>query len=246
MPEGARVAGGQVVSGAVHDNPEVTPPPGPDAPKGWTWNRADRVWQPKQRGAVVWADGGGGAVAEEHDRPYPFVLGGGQQQPEAPAPPETFGKDPAPGWQQQDQGTGRHVKLTFEQVPQQVKDDIAGMAGLVGTPILALVRSVDPYCGGALADSYEGIIDATLPLMCRSEKIVKYFSEDTADWLLWGKVAMALAPVGKAIAEHHIFHTVEVVRDEKTGAVEIRPTAQDGGLAQNLTPPAANPDAYAA
>jgi hypothetical protein len=148
----------------------------------------------------------------------------------------------------QQEPQGRHArKMSIDQVPKQVQDDIAGMFGLVGTPILAVLRSIDPYCGGALADVFGDVVDTTLPLICRSEKIVKYFSEDTADWLMYGKLAIALAPVGKAIAEHHVFRTVEVVRDEKTGAVSIvRKAAGGDQVAQHLVPPSADPDAYAA
>lgn len=137
--------------------------------------------------------------------------------------------------------------MRFEDVPQAVKDDIAGLAGLVGTPILALAKSIDPFCGGAFADQFGDILDVTLPLICRSEKIVKYFTEDTADWLLWGKLALALAPVGKAIAEHHIFHTVEVRRDDQGNVVILRNVAGDSG--QHLVPPVQPeyaPEAYAA
>lgn len=247
MPEGVAVAGGRVVSGAVHDNPEIPPAPGPEAPKGWTWNRNDRVWQPKQRGPVIWVPAGE-SPAPESGGGYPWFHGD-QQRLEEPPAPETLGRDPAPGWMSAEQPQGKHARrLTIDQVPQQVQDDISGLAGLVGTPILAVLRSIDPYCGGALADAYADVLDATLPLICRSERIVKYFSEDTADWLLWGKLAIALGPVGKAIAEHHIFRTVEVIRDEKTGVVSIIRTNAGGrdNLAQNLTPPAADPDLYAA
>lgn len=241
MPEGVAVAGGPVLAGAVHDDPSQPPPPGPAAPKGWTWNRSERVWQPRRRGSVKWQPAAGNEPAA----------------PEELASVSELGRDPAPGWAQPSSAAGRDAsaaargdgsqQLSFDDVPQQVKDDIAGFAGLVGTPILAVARSIDPYCGGALAENFENVVDKTLPLICRSERIVKYFSEDTADWLLWGKVAMALAPVGKAIAEHHILHTVEVVRDEKTGAVTIKRVSKDGpNLAQTLTPPAADPQAYAA
>jgi hypothetical protein len=152
----------------------------------------------------------------------------------ASAPP---GGDPPPAWAG-GQGDEKRPKLTIEQVPQQVVNDIAGLGGLIATPILALAQQLDPYCGGALAASFGDVLDATLPVICRSEKIVRYFSEDQADWLLWGKIAMAAAPVAKAIAEHHIFRTVQVVRDEKTGQVSVvrtRPGPQGGG---NLQPPA--------
>ena len=248
MPEGVALAG-SVVSGAVHDDPGAAPPPGPEAPKGWTWNRSERAWQPKQRGPVVWLPAGQVPAAAD-GKGYPWW--GGQEQPpgDLNADPGQPGRDPEPGWMtQQPEPAGKHRRrITQADVPKEIQDDIVGLAGLVGTPILAVLKSIDPYCGGALADAYAGVLDATLPLICRSEKIVKYFSEDTADWLLWGKLAIALAPVAKAIAEHHVFRVVEVVRDQETGAVSIvrNPSGGPDGLAQNLTPPAYQPEQYAA
>jgi hypothetical protein len=136
-------------------------------------------------------------------------------------------------------------KLKFSEVPQQVKDDIAGMAGLVGIPILSLLQQADPYCGTALAQNFEPVVDAALPLLCRSRKIVDYFSGDKSDWLLWGKLALALKPVGQAILEHHVFRTVEVVRDEN-GVPRIQPRMRGGQEGDHLTPPAAPEFSYAA
>jgi hypothetical protein len=161
-----------------------------------------------------------------------------ESPPDAPAgEPSPPAGDPAPSWAGQDPAEGKSEKLTIAQVPQAVQDDIAGLGGLIATPILALAQQLDPYCGGALAASFGSVMDATLPIICRSEKIVRYFQEDTADWLLWGKLAMALAPVGKAIAEHHIFRTVQVVRDEKTGVVSVV-RGRAGQPSGNLQPPA--------
>lgn len=111
-------------------------------------------------------------------------------------------------------GGAQQRKLKLEDVPQEIRDDIAGLIGLVGTPILAVLQQADPYCGTAAAQCFEPAVDATLPLICRSQRIVRYFSEDQADWLLWGKLAVALAPIGRAVAEHHVFRRVETVTDE--------------------------------
>jgi hypothetical protein len=132
-------------------------------------------------------------------------------------------------------------------VPQQVKDDIAGLAGLVATPILSLLQAVDPYCGTILAQNFEPVVDATLPLICRSERIVNYFRDETAgDWLLWGKLAMALKPFAQAVVEHHILGRVQVIRDPQTGAVTIERRERGGepGHGDHLTPHAQ--PAYAA
>lgn len=232
MPEGVATADGQVAQG-VHDDPDSPPPASAEAPKGWAWRRGSRSWAPRQRGPVLWHGEPGvpGADASGPDA-------GGHREA-APGPEQ---HDPEPSWMRPDGGAGDSSKasggkLKFDDVPQAVKDDMAGLAGLVATPVLALLQQADPYCGTILAQNFEPVLDATLPLICRSEKIVKYFTEDQADWLLWGKLAMALAPVAKAFADHHIFRTVEVVKDPKTGQVTIQPSKKKQGRADHLTPP---------
>ena len=121
---------------------------------------------------------------------------------------------------------------------------MAGLAGLVGIPILTLLQQADLYCGSVLAQNFEPIVDAALPLVCRSERIVRYFTEDKADWLLWGKLALALKPVGQAILQHHVFKTVEVVTDEKTGARMIR--QRQRGETDHQAPPVQPEFSYAA
>jgi hypothetical protein len=242
VPEGVATADGQVAPG-VHDDPDSPPPPNAEAPKGWAWQRKSRSGAPRQRGPVLWQSGSaeGWLYTANNTKATPGA--------EVPAPdssghgdaaPGTEQQDPDPGWMRQDAAADSKKfsgsKLKFDDVPQAVKDDIAGLAGLVGTPILAVLKSIDPYCGTVLAENFEPVVDATLPLMCRSEKIVAYFTGDKADWLLWGKLAMALAPVGRAIAEHHIFKTVEVVKDEKTGVVTILRGGQDHGHGDHLQP----------
>jgi hypothetical protein len=223
MPEGIAVSG-RIVSGGVHDDADSKPEPSAEAPRGWTWDRPNRAWKPKTRGKILWEDGSDPAA----ESPGPEEPRQQQEQ-----------RDPAPSWAREDDkpgkgGSGDDGKVPFESVPQSVKDDIAGLAGLVATPILALAQQIDPYCGGALAQCFEPALDATLPLICRSSKIVKYFAEDKSDWLLWGKVAMALTPFAQAVFQHHIVRTVEVVRDEK-GDAYVQPR-QAAAPADHLTP----------
>ena len=259
MPAG--VLTDQGVAG-VHDDPDSPPPADANtAPHGWVWNRASGSWRPAKRAPKPGTRresilNAAAASSGSGDRSEPAA------GPVNAAPHSPTDQDPAPGWQGDGQAAGEAPlggdsvgslprtasgKLRFDDVPQQVKDDIAGLAGLVATPILSLLQSLDPYCGTALAQNLEPVVDAALPLICRSERIVRYFAEDQADWLLWGKLAMALKPVAQAIAEHHIFRTVRVVRDEQTGAVsfERRAAGEDwSGPGDHLTPHAQ--PAYAA
>lgn len=238
MAEGLLAPGGTIGSG-IHDDPDSPPAPAAEAPRGYTWNRKSRAWAPRQRGPVLFREDASGPAATQAEA---HGTSGATAGPDA--------RDPEPGWMRDDdaQPDGkRGGKLSYSDVPAAVKGDIAGMMGLVGTPVLAMLQSADPYCGGALAQSFEGIVDATLPLMCRSQKIVDYFSGDKSDWLLWGKLAMALAPVGRAIVEHHVTHTVALVKNPKTGAVQVVRQAPGGpGQGDPLVPPQPDPASYPA
>jgi hypothetical protein len=227
MAEGV-AAGGKVIAGPALDDRDHEPAPDPVlAPHGYTWDRKEMRWRPKKtRGA--------------RRAPDP--------EPDAATAPDREGKDPDPGWMRDEGGKpddGRK-KPRIEDVPKDVVNDMAGLAGLIGAPVLAMLQSADPYCGGALAASYESVINACLPLMCRSEKLVAYFSGDKSDWLLWGKLAMALAPVGRAIIEHHVVRSVQVVKDEHGVAHVIRVARGEPGQGDHLTPPAPDYSRYAA
>jgi len=243
MAEGV-AAGGRVIAEPTFDDPKAEPPEDLQAaPLGWTWNRGERRWKPKKstgRGGYARTPGQGRAAQASSSPPKP------------PPDEATDGagaglRDPEPSWFREpgEDNRGREDgrQLSFDDVSQAVRDDIAGFAGLIGAPVLGLLQAADPYCGTALAQAYEPIVDAVLPLLCRSEKIVSYFAGDKSDWLLWGKLAMALAPVARAIYEHHIAHTVTVIRDER-GQVQILRGRRDD--ADHLTPPAQPEFNYAA
>ena len=242
MPEGLLTAGG-AVAGAVHDDPGHSPQPSADAPRGWTWQRKERKWAPRQRGPVLWrGDDGRADGGPDQDRAGGDGAGPGAAQGQA-------GTDPDPSWlrddKQQDAKRDGKRRQTIDDVPRDVVNDIAGFAGLVGTPILAMLQQADPYCGTALAQSFEGVVNATLPLICRSKKITDYFTGDKSDWLLWGKLALALRPFAQAVLHHHVLRTVDVVRDEH-GQAHVIPRAREGH-GDGLTPqPQPEPYNYAA
>lgn len=248
MAEGVAVGGTQVAAG-VYNNPDSPPPPDPDrAPKGWTWRRGTGQWEPSRRMAR-----GRGAVPDTS----PTTTGPGHAEPgnheSVPGPavvtpgPGTRDQDPAPGWGRRelgnDQGAagaepGPGDRTPFDEVPPKVKDDITGLIGLAAVPILSLLQTLDPYCGGVLADSLDPAVEAALPLICRSSRIVAYFADEGADWLLWARLATALRPVGQALAEHHLFRRVEITTDPKTGARGWQRVdkAAAGGPGDHLTP----------
>ena len=64
-----------------------------------------------------------------------------------------------------------------------------------------------------------------MPLLCRSERVVSFFTEDASDWMLWFKLAIALAPVAAAVGRHHVLKTVEIQQDKETGDLYAVSTA---------------------
>lgn len=261
MAEGVAV-GGQVAAG-VYDDPDSPPPPDPQkAPKGWTWRRSSSSWQPAQRRARGRGAPAFDAAAAGTDN-VSRETGAAAAAQRGPAAAAVTDEDPAPAWARDRDGAGPAVsrettpgpaplapgRIAWEDVPAEVKDDATGLVGLVAIPVLSLLSAIDPYCGGILTDNLDPIVAAALPLMLRSSKTVAYFTDEANDWLLWGKLAVALKPVGQAIVEHHVFRRVRVVRDEQTGVRTIEhwnPAAAAGDPQQPHPQPEAEPYPYAA
>jgi hypothetical protein len=237
MAEGVKSSGGTVTETLSSSGKrEIPPEPAEDtdrAPRGWRFDKQHWRWVPRLApGRKPKND------ARSEDQT------GGARTPWAESRADDVERDPDPGWMREPIDDRPVGKIAFGEVPQQVKDDIAGLTGLVGIPILSLLQQIDPYCGSALAQNFEPTVDAALPLICRSERIVRYFADDKSDWLLWGKLALALKPVGQAILQHHVFRTVEVVRDEH-GVPHVQPRSR-GGETDHQTPPVQPEFSYAA
>lgn len=237
MAEGVRTASGSVTESRPSSSGskrEIPPEPEANselAPRGWRFDKMKWQWVPRL------------APGRKVDKQYPatsyprkgepaFVMGTPDDAPQG---------DPDPGWMTDDDSPKKKTRM--EDIPKKVLDDIAGTAGLVGIPILSFLQQVDPYCGSALASQYEQIIGACMPLICRSEKIVKYFSGES-DLMIWLGLGMALKPVATAVWQHHIARSVEVVRDEH-GIAHFRPRTAPG-TDDHLTPPVHDEFSYAA
>lgn len=116
------------------------------------------------------------------------------------------------------------VPKTPVRITKKTKDDIAASCGMVGMIVLPMVNSRDPYCGGVLTENFAAITDALVPILCRSQTVVNFFSADTSDWMLWFKLAMAMAPVAAAVGRHHVLKSVKIEEDKETGELYVVPS----------------------
>ena len=194
-------------------NKKNPPPDDPErAPFGWMWDKRISSYRPKKR---AWR---GGNAPGSHREPRPD-MSSFERDVEKALEDRGF-QDPAPAWQDK---KPPKVPKTPVKVSAKVKGDITGFVGMLGAVLLPPVVSRDPYCGGALTEAFPAIAEAVVPLLCQSQRVVSFFTDQDNDWMLWGKLAMALAPVAQAVAQHHILKTVEIRQDPVTGDLYAGP-----------------------
>ena len=126
------------------------------------------------------------------------------------------GDDPAPSYASR---PAPKIKKDPPKVSVATKKDMTAAVGMVGMLVLPPVLKADPYCGAALTDNFQAIAEALVPLLCKSERVVSFFTEEASDWMLWWKLAVALAPVAMAVGQHHLLKTVKIEQDAETGDV---------------------------
>lgn len=197
------------------------PPDDPDAaPYGYRWDTGKKEWVAKRSaggrksGAAWWGKNlvGNGESPENHEDSFTSkVTDYFRDEPGDPEPAHM-------------KSTAPRIPKSQPRVSKKTKDDMTAAVGLVGMLVLPPVVKVDPYCGQALADSMQPIADALVPLLCKSSTVVAFFSDAPgSDWMLWFKLAMALAPVATAVGRHHLLKTVEIQEDKDTGELYAVP-----------------------
>ena len=186
---------------------KANPPPDDPvkAPHGWMWDRPRKTWRPRKS---VARGGWGAHRADRHQAGPPIDMG--------PFERDVSGDDPAPSYASR---PAPKIPRTPPKVSAKTKDDIAASCGMVGMLVLPPIVARDPFCGGALTENFQAITDALVPLLCRSATVVGFFTDTAGDFMLWFKLAMALAPVAMAVGQHHVLKTVEIQQDKETGEV---------------------------
>jgi hypothetical protein len=192
MAEGVKDAGSEGIVGAAAADVEPEPDP-VNAPYGYTRDKhAPGGWRPKKR------PGRGGRL-----KPVPDPGEEGQGDGVG----DGDGQDPPPGWR------SRSAKSDPYQASAAEQNEVAALLALLYSVPADFLLSLDPYCFGELNASLGEVVDATVPIICRSEKVVKYVT-GSSGLILWIKLAAALRPFGVAVWRHHVLHSVVVHRGE--------------------------------
>lgn len=192
MAEGVSEATGDVLEGTVLSRP---PEPGPDdqaAPHGWMWDSGQQKWRARRRPGRA----GRRRAAEDEQAPR--------------AEDRAADRDPDPGW------AGGQAPPGPPPVGKETIDDIASMLALLYSIPADFLIEMDPYCFGELNANLDRVINATVPIICRSPRVVQ-FVVSNAGMILWVKLAAELRPFLVAVFQHHIMKTVTTEKDEKTG-----------------------------
>ena len=178
------------------------------APHGWMWDRPGKAWRPRKAAAK------GGWARTRTQQPAPSAPDGANDM--GPFERDIAGDDPAPSYASR---PAPKIPKTPPKVTAATKNDIAASCGMVGMLVLPPIVARDPFCGGALTENFQAITDALVPLLCRSATVVGFFTDTAGDFMLWFKLAMALAPVAMAVGQHQVLKTVEIQEDTETGEV---------------------------
>lgn len=185
------------------------PPDDPDkAPFGYRWDTKNKEWVVKRsaggrKSGAAWF---GKLLADPE--PDPVMQ---------PFEKQFKDSDPEPA----------HMKASTPKAPRRsprvtkaVKDDMSAAVAMIGMLTGPALMSKDPYCGGVLMENMQKITDALVPILCRSNTVVAFFSDTSENgWMLWFQLAIAFAPVAVAIGRHHIVKTIELQQDEATGDI---------------------------
>ena len=199
MPEGV-IDGGRIADSGHESSPSGRRRKKPDGvPEGFVYDRQTREWRmPRKPGPKTEA----GASPEEF---YDFVAGRGW----------AADRDPDPAHLAGDGDGGRGDGPDPAEVPEKVRADVAGLLGLLAVPVGAVAERRDPYCGAVFAQQLPDIVEAAVPIVCRSERVLRWMTADTGGLMDWVGLAVALAPVGRAVAEHHVLKVVEIVDEDQ-------------------------------
>jgi hypothetical protein len=154
----------------------------------------------------------------DEDMGYIQVIGLADEAPPATLEEarERAGRDPEPGHltgTTRRRGQRKPRSPANEQpapkVTKAIRDDITGkVAFWLMLPAEPWMR-VDPYCGGAYADSIDQIAVKLAPILCLSPQVVQWFTKSSV-FFMWTELLMACRPVAEAVIAHHVTRRITI------------------------------------
>jgi hypothetical protein len=88
-------------------------------------------------------------------------------------------------------------------IPRGVAKDVEGKVAFMLSTTGMAIGLIDDYCANVVLENTPKIAKALTPVLCQSPGVVAWFTK-TSNVMLYINLAMALAPVVMAIAEHHL------------------------------------------
>lgn len=114
--------------------------------------------------------------------------------------------DPPPA-DQPDSQYGYPEDVPFVLTPG-LKADAKGKLALFGTLVATPLDMVDPYCGAALSQNLDNMIDKAMPLIMRSPAAIKFLTSTSGGLMEWLAFLQACWPVITAAYAHHLARSV--------------------------------------
>lgn len=94
-----------------------------------------------------------------------------------------------------------------DKLPVAVKKDIEEKCDFLLTILGMGWQSRDPICGGEFADRTDQIAQKLVPLIAKNATLLKFFTS-SGQFSAALELAIVLYPIGKTVAQHHIFKTI--------------------------------------
>lgn len=110
-------------------------------------------------------------------------------------------------------GSNNNV-LPFEEAAKQpiritkkMRDDMEGKLVILMTMLTVPFSMYDPVCGPAIEENVQNICAKLVPVISKSPEMVKWLTTGS-NVTAWLDLMLAIAPVAKIIAAHHITHSI--------------------------------------
>ncbi len=202
MSQGVILDGDDVVDVGVEEKSRPAPPPADPklAPKGWRYDRVQKEWVPRVRAPKLSEQGARGSAD-----------GGAAEDGDA-----SDSDRPDSAWATGPDGKALHARPGVLELTEELSTDIEAVLELLFLPVVLTAERKDPICGAAFVENWDKIRTRSIPLIARSPALVEWLTKagGAKDWVMF---AAALKPVGVAVWQHHVAHTITI--DEESSLV---------------------------